>query len=306
VSTTADEQLEGVLALQQIGHLLNSQIAKYDSRGGRKTGCHQHGHLTAAYKALARHGLGAGSSRFILGTFVPHLDAERATAHFFSQPAAITYADAGLGTMSTIAALCRPILGHKRHALLIPAKASPAVEAGIRIAPRNSGTTVVQYNNDEQTLIELIQLGHKKKTFHTIYVPLRFRGGDTPDGGLVALMTRLASARPGAMKAITLLVDCDGDFASDEESDEGSMPMPRTIAGTFQTLGDMARRFGMRLLISGSYRRLGGPSGGFVAGDRGIVEELRYSSRCYMFSTSPLPMHMAIVAAMLRARLEEY
>ncbi|USP74367.1 Aminotran-1-2 domain containing protein [Curvularia clavata] len=272
-SATLGEQLETERALRELSALMNEQIAKTSTRRRLKT-AHYQCVLQAGYHALAKHGLGAGSSRFILGTFTPHLDAERVTSEYFRQPATITYADAGLGLMSTIAALCRPIWGHKRHNFLVPIDASLAVESGLRIAPRNSGTTVQRYN-DEQGLVQMIKIAGKR-TYITAYVTA-LRHGDDPTIGLEGTIIELARAQTICPQHITLIIDTSGESAFTES-------IPNRSRKMIQTLVESTRSLGVRVLLSGSYRSLGGPSGGYLTGDRAIVEELRYSSRSYMFN----------------------
>jgi 7-keto-8-aminopelargonate synthetase-like enzyme len=92
-----------------------------------------------------------------------------------------------------------------------------------------------------------------------------------------------------------MLIDTNGESISAD-------PIPDRSLKMIKILVELAESFEIRVLLSGSYRSLGGPSGGYLTGDRGIVEELRYSSRCYMFSTSPLPVHMAMISATLQTR----
>jgi serine palmitoyltransferase len=175
-SVALGEQQEMERALREISALMDEQIAKNIMRRGDKT-VHDQCVLQVGYQALTKHGLGSGSSRFILGTFIPHLDAERVISGYFGQPAAITYADAGLGLMSTVAALFRPISGHRKHNFLVPQGVGLAVDAGLRIAPRNSGTTIRRYI-DERDFIDAIKLGDKR-TYNTVYVPIRDDFDDT-------------------------------------------------------------------------------------------------------------------------------
>ncbi|KAJ0122921.1 Aminotransferase FUM8 [Diaporthe amygdali] len=63
------------------------------------------------HSARSMYGIGAGSARWISGTFPPHLAVERLLARAHGAETAMTYADATIGLASTIAALARPVFG---------------------------------------------------------------------------------------------------------------------------------------------------------------------------------------------------
>ncbi|KAI0579532.1 Aminotransferase class I and II [Pyrenophora tritici-repentis] len=280
---------ETARALQEMTCLLDSQIAKAAGSHMAKER-HPQNIVQAGYAALKKHGLGAGSSRFILGTFLPHLDAESLTAVILGQPAAITYADSGLGLMSTVAALCRPIISYSQHNFLVPVDAPSAVKDGLRVASRSCGTTVITYTGLEMLVMLLRAADGDARVYNTVYVSIRPGGGVGTD--LCGLTARLATAQRKNKNNVTLLID----------NDDGRQPtnVPSKISlGPAVNVSKPLEELSIRILISGSYRSALGLCGGYIAGDKAIVEELRYSSCCYMFSTSPLPMHMAMVTEAL-------
>jgi 7-keto-8-aminopelargonate synthetase-like enzyme len=59
-----------------------------------------------------------------------------------------------------------------------------------------------------------------------------------------------------------------------------------------------------RILISGSYYSASSLPGGYLAVDAKLIEELRYTSRCYMFSTSPMHFVMAMIKQSLVSLLK--
>jgi serine palmitoyltransferase len=280
---------EATRALQEMTCLLGSQIAKAAGNHMAKER-HPHKVLQAGYEALVKHGLGAGSSRFILGTFLPHLDAESLTAEIFGQPAAITYADSGLGLMSTVAALCRPIIGYSQHSFLVPVNAPSAVEDGLRMASRKCGTAVVRYTGPEM-LVKLLEAADgDTQVYNTVYVSMQKGGGACTD--LCGLAARLAKAQRKNGNKVTLLIDNDNGLHQTDVAANKSLEVALNV-------GERLKGLATRILISGSYGSLLGLCGGYLTGDKAIVEELRYSSCCYMFSTSPLPIHMAMVTEAL-------
>lgn len=65
----------------------------------------------------------------------------------------------------------------------------------------------------------------------------------------------------------------------------------------------ISRIMSARILVSGSFNHGLGLPGGYLAGNTTLIDELRYTSRCYMFTTSTQPFIMAMIAEALRSRL---
>ncbi|KAI1593037.1 aminotransferase class I and II, partial [Pyrenophora tritici-repentis] len=196
----------------------------------------------------------------------------------------------GLGLMSTVAALCRPIISYSQHNFLVPVDAPSAVKDGLRVASRSCGTTVITYTGLEMLVMLLRAADGDARVYNTVYVSIRPGGGVGTD--LCGLTARLATAQRKNKNNVTLLID----------NDDGRQPtnVPSKISlGPAVNVSKPLEELSIRILISGSYRSALGLCGGYIAGDKAIVEELRYSSCCYMFSTSPLPMHMAMVTEAL-------
>jgi serine palmitoyltransferase len=56
--------------------------------------------------------------------------------------------------------------------------------------------------------------------------------------------------------------------------------------------------------VYGSFYRAFELSGGFLAGDDVLIQELRFTSRGYMFSTSPQPLVMDMARQALEMRVK--
>ncbi|KAK3111827.1 hypothetical protein LTR53_012517 [Teratosphaeriaceae sp. CCFEE 6253] len=103
--------------------------------------------IEAGHQARAQYGFSSGSSRWILGTYPPHLEVEALLCSAMGQAAAMLYPSSASGLMSTVAALCRPIKHCSKHWLLVPRSAQQTVFDGYRAAPRNSGTSMIRYDD---------------------------------------------------------------------------------------------------------------------------------------------------------------
>jgi len=237
--------------------------------------------LEAGHAARILHGVGSGSARWILGTFPPHLSVEAAVSKIYRQEAAITYPDSGLGIMSTVAGLCRPILGYKKHYFLLPATPPRAVEEGLTIASKSSGTICIRYV-DAKSLVPLVNALISKIAYVTLYI----EADDVLD-----LAREMASTRV-VRESFTLLVnDSTGLCLSGSKA----LNIPQVSSELLPSA---------RVLLSGSFFDLSKLPGGYLVGDATLIEELRYTSRCYMFTTSPMPWVMAMIKQKLASQLQ--
>jgi serine palmitoyltransferase len=123
--------------------------------------------LQAGHAPRARYRLGSSGSRWVAGTFAPHLEVEQMLAKATQQEAAMTFANAEFGLSSTIAALCRPLLGYKNHYMLVSASAHESVLEGLRMASRKEKPETSTYKNFEE-LFKVMSRLTSKKTYFTI------------------------------------------------------------------------------------------------------------------------------------------
>jgi serine palmitoyltransferase len=243
------------------------------------------------HTSRASYGLGSSGSRWVTGTFAPHLKVERTLADYTQQEAAMTFANAEIGLSSTIAALCRPLLSYKHHYMLVPSKGHETIEEGLRIASRKEKPEIVTYDDFEE-MFTIMSRSTGRKTYFTVYI-------DTiTEGKLIdpkMIVSRLQ--RHKGQSGMTLLLDDSkglGQHGPDRLGITGCMD----LRSTAQTLD-------AQILVYGSFYQAFGLSGGFLAGSDVLIQELRFTSRGYMFSTSPQPYVMQMVKKALEMRMNQ-
>jgi serine palmitoyltransferase len=135
-----NEDEEHHICVSNIHKLIQRDVARQRSHNsaskeafGKNWGA---GVIQAGHISRARYGLGSSGSRWVSGTFLPHLKVERVLTEVTFQEATMTFTNAELGLPSTIAALCRPLLGYKRHYLLVPSNAHEVFREGVRFASK--------------------------------------------------------------------------------------------------------------------------------------------------------------------------
>lgn len=238
--------------------------------------------IDVGVKAQQRFGLGSGGSRWISGSFPPHLSVESLIAKITGTGDCLTYPDSHIGLASTIAALCRPVEGYRRHYLLLPEGLPRPVSEGLTLAPPKDRPSPQYFPNVSGLYSLLARLSvENAKTYFTVYLH-----APTP-GALVALhdvLGRLSRDKP-RRAGMTVLIHS-----------------PHCIPTDPELAGFARRRPGTELLVFGSFHETMGLPGAYVAGPTGLVQELRFTSRGYMYTTSPQPF----VMDMVRATLEEW
>lgn len=75
--------------------------------------------IQAGHEARRKFGLASGRARWISGTFSVHVEVEKLVEGIVKMPAALTYADSYIGLLSSVSALCRPLLGRREHSFLL-------------------------------------------------------------------------------------------------------------------------------------------------------------------------------------------
>ncbi|KAK4897983.1 hypothetical protein LTR27_004367 [Elasticomyces elasticus] len=241
----------------------------------------------AGHRARQDFGVGSGSSRWILGTYPPHLEVESQVCTLTAQPAAMLMTNTESGLMSTVAALCRPIKGCAEHWLLVPARAQRAVVDGYRVAPFKAQTPTIEYSGPTDLLENLRSFGERKTTSYVTLVLDAQHAISIIDGCL----EQLSSLRL-RFKGMTILLD--STFTLPDRSISGDSALPET-----QRLAALLRA---RLLVFTSFYHTLGLNGACLAGDKALIEELRYTSRCYVFTAAPAPYMMGMVAEALKMR----
>jgi 7-keto-8-aminopelargonate synthetase-like enzyme len=178
-------------ATEKLRSLLTQQIFQLSTE--KPSPAHDQAIISSGYAAQQKFGIGSGSARWVLGTFQPHLELEKTIARFTKQPSALTYADSDLGLMSTLAALCRPVLAAKKHYFLLPASLPHAAEEGLRVASNKSGTVCLRYADLESMVPLITALAPSRDTYISLYTqPLQ----DGKYIDLLELATRLHKDLP--------------------------------------------------------------------------------------------------------------
>ena len=216
--------------------------------------------LAAAQKALASHGFGLSSVRFICGTQDLHKELERTIARFFGTDDAILYSscfDANGGLFETL-------LG-EGDAIISDALNHASIIDGIRLCKAERH----RYPNGDMAALEDALRKTQDKRLRMIATD----GVFSMDGYLAKLDT------------ICDLADKYRAMVMVDDSHATGFMGP-TGRGTPEECGVLHR---VDVMTSTLGKALGGASGGFTTGRREIVELLRQRSRPYLFSNTLAP-----------------
>ena len=229
------------------------------------------GVIAAAQAALASHGFGLSSVRFICGTQDIHKTLERRLAHFLGTEDAILYAAA----FDANGGLFEPLLG-EGDVVISDALNHASIIDGIRLCKARR----LRYeHNDMADLAAQLRLARRDGARHVLVFS---DGAFSMDGTVAQLaqMRRLCDEH-GALLAID---DCHATGF-----------MGATGRGSHEHAGLLVDgRSGVDIITGTLGKALGGASGGFTAGPAPVIELLRQRSRPYLFSNTLAP---AIVGA---------
>lgn len=270
-----EEQAEVIVTHRHIKKLILSDVATADAR--RLTA----NIIDAGHKTRQRYGIASGAARWVTGTYDVHIEVEKTLAEQAETESAMTYVDTHMGLMSTIASLSRPVLGYKKHYFFVPTSAPTAVEEGIKISPRKGAPTIIRYN-DNDDLVRLIKDHARNKAHITIYVDSTMSQQSTD---LIHTISNWKESRTTTSCGLTMLLN--------------SFELPHKT--TDHRVVAAAKAVSARTLIFGSFSREFNLPGAYLAGDALSISELRYTSRCYMFTTSQLPYVMGMTLVALRS-----
>ncbi|KAK3678346.1 hypothetical protein LTR78_001643 [Recurvomyces mirabilis] len=280
-------------ALDSLHSLLDAQKARSIALAprldadARSPDCLPQSMIDAGHIVRRSYGLGSGSSRWILGTYPAHLEVEDLLCKATSQTAAMTYTNTEAGLMSSVAAVCRTIKGRKNHRVLRPAISSRAIVDGCRIARQSSGVLHAVYEGIDD-MLDLAKISLAGGSHVTLIVDLAF----APKDFLAILTQRLLSLRSKLKHLTVFLANIDiAQICS------------RPSSCALQELVALCAKFNAGMLLFGSFFDTFGLKGAFLAGDCAMIEELRYTSRCYVFTAAPAPYMMAMVSAALVEKL---
>lgn len=229
----------------------------------------------AAIKATEKYGTGCAGSRFLNGTLDYHLALEQRLAQFVGKEDAIIFSTGFQVNLGVVSCL----LGREDY--------------------------IIWDELDHASIIEGIRLSFAKT--------LKFRHND-----MASLERRLAQCAPDKVKLIVV----DGVFSM--EGDICNLPEIVKLAERYNAtlmvdeahglgvMGDHGRgvcnHFGLTDkvdLIMGTFSKSFASLGGFIAGDKTLINYLRHHARSYIFSASCTPASTAAAEAALDIMLEE-
>ena len=225
--------------------------------------------IAAAKEALDTHGFGMASVRFICGTQDIHKELEAALTKFLGTEETILYPscfDANGGLFETLLTDKDAVISDElNHASIID---------GIRLCKAQR----FRYKHNDMADLEAQLRAAKDVRFRLVATD----GCFSMDGTIANLAAICALAEK--YNALTMIDDAHATGF-----------LGKTGRGTHEYRGVMGR---IDIITGTLGKALGGASGGFTSGRKGIVDLLRQRSRPYLFSNTIAP---PVVAASLKA-----
>ena len=223
----------------------------------------------AAMNAVRLYGTGCAGSRFLNGTLRIHLQLEDELAEFMNREAALLYSTGFQVNQGVIAALVG-----RDGAVIIDRADHASIIDGCRLA---YGKTCKYEHNDMQALERVLS------NLNGVNGLIVIDGVFSMEGDIADLPNIVRLAKK---------YDCD-IMVDDAHS-----------IGVLGPHGEgTAAHFGLNeevQLTMGTFSKSLASIGGFVAGDRDIIEYLKHHSRALIFSASPPPSSVAAVSAALK------
>lgn len=229
----------------------------------------------AAKAAIDKYGTSCSGSRFLNGTLDIHVELEEKLARFVGKEDAVTYST------------------------------GMQVNLGVVSCLSTRGSYVLLDSLDHASIIDGSRLGFGKV--------LKFKHNDVE-----SLEQKLQQCEPDSFKLIVIdgIYSMEGDIAPLHEicdlcdkydasimvDDAHSLGvLGRNGRGTADHFGETERVD----LIMGTFSKSFGSLGGFIAGDKEVLNVIRHSSRSLIFSASMPPANIAAVSRALDIMLEE-
>src|SRR3954467_1192632 len=276
-NTLAEIRSQGLYKTERI--ITSPQESHISIAGGRQVlnmcannylGLADHPALIAAAKeALDSHGFGMASVRFICGTQDIHKDLEDALTRFLGTEDTILYPsafDANGGLFETILGAEDAVISDElNHASIID---------GIRLCK-----------------------AQRFRYKHNDMADLEAKLAETKDARLRLIATDGCFSMDGTIAELGAICDLAEKYNALTMIDDAHATgfLGRTGRGTHEHRGVIGR---IDIITGTLGKALGGASGGFTSGRKGIVDLLRQRSRPYLFSNTIAP---PVVAASLKA-----
>ena len=228
-------------------------------------------HVTAAAtRAVAEWGLGAGASRLVSGSFVPHVELERRLAEFKRAEAAVVTSTGWMANRVAIAALARP------GDLILCDKLD---HASILDASFGTGATVRTFAHRRVRRAEQLLQRHRARHKRCLIVTDSLFSMD----GDLAPLAELARLKERY----------DAQLLIDEAHATGVLGAAGRGAAELLGVEDSVDA------TVGTLSKALGALGGFVAGPRVLIDTIRNTGRAFIYTTAPPPAICAAAACAL-------
>ena len=222
----------------------------------------------AAVDAIRRYGCGCAGSRFLNGTLRIHLQLEEELAEFIGKEATLLFTAGFLVNQGVISTLVS-----RNETVVIDRTDHASIIEGCRLA---FGRTVKYEHNDMQALERVLK-------------GLNGAGGMVVVDGVFSMEGDVARLP----EIVSLAGKYNLDVMVDDAHGLGVMgPGGRGTAAHFGVDDKVD-------LIMGTFSKSLASIGGFIAGERGVIELLKHQSRALIFAASPPPASVAAVRAAL-------
>ncbi len=219
----------------------------------------------AAAEALAAYGTGTAGSRFLNGTLEIHVELEERLARFMRRDAALTFSTGFQVNLGVISSLV-----DRRDAVILDNLDHACILDGARLS---FGRVLKYQHNDMDSLEE------------------RLRGIE-PDRGRLIVVDGVFSME-GDIADLVRIVELKKKYGARLMVDDahGVGVMGENGRGTAEQLGVEDETD----LVMGTFSKSLAAVGGFVAGDRPVIEWVKHHARSLIFSAAPPPASVASV-----------
>lgn len=232
----------------------------------------------AAKKAIEKYGTGCSGSRYLTGTVDLHVELEERLAKFLNKEACMTYPSGfqtALGVISTMVGHGEYVISDRdNHACIV---------LGTLISKGQTAELVRYKHNDMENLEAVVSRLPVDAPKFIVSDGVFSTSGDIVDLPKMVAVAKKYHAR--------LMID---DAHSVGVIGKGG----RGTASHFGVEKDVD-------LVMGTFSKTFASLGGFVVGDRAVINYLRHNSPAYIFAASPTPSSVAAAIEALKILEEE-